>query len=57
MPHLLLPTEAVLAAMYGNAGGENKEAMERTPRLGLQRAFVVVSSGRCGMEATLTPSL
>ena len=49
--------EAVLAAGYGNDGGESNEAMACTPRLGLQRGFVVVLSGRCGITGSLIPSL
>jgi hypothetical protein len=49
--------EAVLAAGYRNDVGESNEAMACTPRLGLQRGFVVVLSGRCGIAATLIPSL
>jgi hypothetical protein len=56
---------AVLAAGYGNDVGESNEAMactpavtgSRDPRLGLQRGFVLILSGRCGMEGSLTPSL
>jgi hypothetical protein len=49
--------EAVLAAGYGNDVGESKKAMACTPRLGLQRGFVPVLSGRCGIAASLSPSL
>ena len=49
--------EAVLAAGYDNSAGECHEGMPCTPRLRLQRKFVVVSSGRCGIAATLIPSL
>ena len=49
--------EAVLAAGYDYAVGASNEAMVCTPRLGLQRTLVVVSSGRCGIAATLIPSL
>ena len=49
--------EAVLAAGYRNDVGQSNEPMACTPRLGLQRGFVVVLSGRCGIAASLIPSL
>jgi hypothetical protein len=49
--------EAVLAAGYGNDVSESHEAMARTPRLGLQRRFLLILSGGCGIAANLIPSL
>jgi hypothetical protein len=49
--------EAVLAAGYRNDVGESNEAMACTPRLGLQRRFVLILSGRCGITANPIPSL
>jgi hypothetical protein len=49
--------EAVLAAGYRNDEGESNEAMACTPRRGLQRGFVLVLSGRCGIAGNLIPSL
>jgi hypothetical protein len=49
--------EAVLAAGYRNDIGESNEAMACTPRLGLQRGFVLVLFGRCGIAANLIRSL
>jgi hypothetical protein len=49
--------EAVLAAGYRNDVGESNEAMACTPRLGLQQGFVLILSGRCGIAASLIPSL
>jgi hypothetical protein len=57
--------EAFLAAGYRNDIGESNGAMACTPavtgskdpRLGLQRGFVLIFSGRCGIAANLIPSL
>jgi hypothetical protein len=49
--------DAVLAAAYDNAVVAFNEAGVCTSRLGLQRTLVMVSSGRCGIVATLIPSL
>ena len=49
--------EAVLAAGYRNDVGESNKAMACTPRLGLQREFVLILSGRCVIPANLSPSL
>jgi hypothetical protein len=48
--------DAVLAAGYDNAVSASNEAGVCTPPLGLQRKLVMVSSGRCGIAATLIPS-
>jgi hypothetical protein len=50
-------SEAVLATGYRNDIGKSNEAMACTPRLGLQRGFVLVVSGRCGIATNLIPSL
>ena len=49
--------DTVLAVGYDNDVDASNKAMECIPRLGLQRAFVVALSGRCGIPATLIPSL
>jgi hypothetical protein len=57
--------EAVLAAEYGTDVGETNEAMactlavtgSRDPRLGLQRRFVLMLSGRYCIAANLITSL
>jgi hypothetical protein len=57
--------EVVLAAAYRNDVDESKEAMACTPavtgskdpRLGLQRRFVLLSSGRCRIAGNFIPSL
>jgi hypothetical protein len=49
--------EAALVVGYGNDVGESNETMACNPRLGLQRGFVVVLSGRCGIAENLVPSL
>jgi hypothetical protein len=51
------PVEAVRAAGYRNDVDESNKAMACTPRLGLQRGFVLILSGRCVIAANLIPSL
>ena len=60
------PVDAALAVGYDNDVGEYNEAIACTPRLGLQREFVLRISGRCCISArrssiivrgTLIPSL
>jgi hypothetical protein len=51
------PVKAVLAAGYGHDVGKFYGSMICTPRLGLQRGFVVVLSGRCSITGNLIPSL
>jgi hypothetical protein len=49
--------KAVLAAGYRIDVGEFNEAVACTPPRGLQRGFVAVLSGRCGISGNLMPSL